>query len=89
MDRGHDADWFRDAVEDKGRLACTAGHKRRNQFEMPVAATPGIVEHLRKRQVDMIPVFWRDWQLLGAGVQEAAARDKAMALQAGGVPPRQ
>ena len=30
-DRGYDADWFRDALKDKGIRACIPGRKQRNK----------------------------------------------------------
>ena len=53
-----------------------------------VAATRGricmVAIHAKKPQVDMFRFFWRELQLIGARVYEAADYDKAIALVASG-----
>jgi transposase len=56
-DRGHDADWFRDAVKDKGIRACIPGRKQR---KTPVKHDKR--RYKRRNRIEIMFGRLKDWR---------------------------
>ena len=60
-DRGYDADWFRDALKDKGIKPCIPGRKSRGK-----AVRYDKRRYKRRNRIEIL--FGRDWPIVGKTV---------------------
>lgn len=56
-DRGYDADWFRDALKDKGKRACILGRKQR---KTPVKYDKR--RYKRRNRIEIMFARLKDWR---------------------------
>ena len=65
-DRGHDADWFRDALKDKGIRACIPGRKGRKGRKKAIRHDKR--RYKRRNRIEIMFGRLKDWPIVGKTV---------------------